>query len=238
MRSYLPRFIFALCLAVAASSGCNENSGGAQQQSGAKPTAAANNANNAAVAPSSAATNASAPGATSAPALDACALLTSDDIKAVQGEAVKESKPSRRTSEFDVAACFYTTPTFIKSVSLEVTRRGGSSRSVHDFWEEQVEKSGEEMEREREAERARERRGETKQEREREREEEREREAKQPRRLKGIGDEAYWVNTNANSTMYVFKKDALLRISIGGTDNEETRMKKIKTLAERALARL
>ncbi|HEV2881809.1 MAG TPA: hypothetical protein VGX24_11080 [Pyrinomonadaceae bacterium] len=239
MRHHL-HFIFALCLVVAAaavaSSGCNQSSGSAgqqqQQQSDAKQTASQPNA----AAPVSANNAAAAPNAS---AFNACSLLTSDDIKAVQGEAVKESKPSRRDgTTFDVASCFYTTPTFTKSVSLEVTRQGTSRQSVHEFWEERVEKSGEEAEREREAERARERKGETKSEREREREEEREREAKTPRRLKGIGDEAYWVNTNANSTMYVFKKDTLIRISIGGADKEEERMKKIKSLAERALARL
>lgn len=56
--------------------------------------------------------------------------------------------------------------------------------------------------------------------------------------MKGIGDEAYRVSTNANSTLYAFKKDTLLRISIGGTDKEDARMKKIKTLAQKALARL
>jgi hypothetical protein len=249
MRQHL-RLIFALCLFVAVSSGCNGNSGSAGQQSNAPPAASPQSNGAAAGVPNQAAAtggaNAAAPAppaanpaAANANAPDVCSLLTSDEIKAVQGEAVKESKPSRREgTEFDVASCFYTTPTFTRSVSLEVTRRGASRRSVHEFWEQRVEKTAEEAGREREAERARERKGETKQEREREREEEREREAKSPRRLKGIGDEAYWINTNANSTMYVFKKDTLIRISIGGADSEDARMKKIKTLAERALARL
>jgi hypothetical protein len=254
------RFIFALCLLAAVSlSGCGEHSGSAKQQPGANQTATPNGTTAAttttttnapgqpianaggANAPAGVASNntTSATGATGANALDVCALLTADDIKGVQGEAFKESKPSRREStSFDVNSCFYTTPTFTKSVSLEVTRRGTSPQSVREFWERRVEESGEEGEREREAERARERKGETKQEREREREAEHEREAKAPRRLKGIGDEAYWVNTNANSTMYVFKKDTLLRLSIGGADKEEERMKKIKALAEKALARL
>ena len=173
MRHHQLRFIFALSLFVAACgalTACNENTGSAGQQPGAKQTAsppangtsatnapnAANNGTNAPTAPATAAN----PAAAGANAFDVCALLTSDDIKAVQGEAVKESKPSRRDgTAFDVASCFYTTQTFTKSVSLEVTRRGTSPQSVHEFWEERVEKSGEEGEREREAERAHERKG-------------------------------------------------------------------------------
>jgi hypothetical protein len=244
-------------LLVAASLGCNSNSGNAQPPAAGQPTpnttgttvasqsaspqadASSNVAGAPAPAGATGATSTPTAGATPANGFDACTLLTSDEVKSVQGEAVLEAKPNRRTgSPFAVTQCFYMTPSFTKSVSLEVTERGTSAQSVHEFWEERVEKSGEEGEREREAERERARKGETAKEREREREEEREREAKKPHRLKGIGDEAYWINTNANSTMYVFKKDKLLRISIGGTDPEAERMKKIKTLALKALPRL
>jgi hypothetical protein len=237
-------FALSLCLLVAASLGCSSNSGSAQQP---QQPAAPNTPNgNTATTTTAGATSPATAGATSpatttaaspATAKNVCGLLTSDEIKSVQGEAVLEAKPNHRPdSPFAVNQCFYMTPSFTKSVSIEVTERGASTKSVHEFWEEQVEKSGEESERERDRERGR--KGETAKEREREREEEREREAKKPRRLKGIGDEAYWINTNANSTMYAFKKDKLLRISIGGTDADDVRMKKIKTLAQKALARL
>ncbi|HEV2802364.1 MAG TPA: hypothetical protein VGW12_17965 [Pyrinomonadaceae bacterium] len=221
MRQHLPHFIFALCLAVVASSACNDTSGGAQQSS-ARQTNAAGNTNAAAI-PAAAANNASAPGASPATAFDVCALLTSDDIKDVQGEAVRESKPSRRAgTEFAVSSCFYTTPTFTKSVSLEVTQKGTSTQSVRDFWKANFAAASDKRERKNER-----------------RKKQNKPLAGEPARpLEGIGDEAYWVSTNANSTLYAFKKDALIRISIGGTDNEETRMKKMKTLAERALARL
>ncbi len=254
-------FTLSLCLLCAASFGCSSNSGTAQQSaasgqatptnttaapqtSGSPVVAGAPGQTAAAVtttggnAPTGANSNASA-AASPANVTDACALLTSDEIKSVQGEAVLEAKPNRRTdSPFAVTQCFYMTASFTKSVSLEVTERGASTKSVREFWEERVEKSGEESEREREEERARARKGETAKERERERKEEREREAKTPRRLKGIGDEAYWINTNANSTLYAFKKDKLLRVSIGGAEGEAVRMTKLKTLAQKALARL
>ena len=233
-----PRHLaLSLCLLIAASSGCSSDSGSAQPPQPAPNTAGGNAATTTATGATPPATAMTA--ASPSNAKDYCGLLTSDEIKAVQGEAVLEAKTNHRPdSPFTVNQCFYMMLNITKSVSLEVTERGASPKSVHEFWEERMEKSGEEVKREREAERERGRKAETKQEREREREEEREREAKTPRRLKGIGDEAYWINTNANSTLYAFKKDKLLRISIGGADTEDARMKKLKTLAQKALARL
>jgi hypothetical protein len=237
----LQRYLaLSFCLLVALSPGCSSNSGNAPATGAGQPTPVAAGAPGpAATATGGAASTAPTGGATPAVGFDACALLTSDEVKAVQGEEVLEAKPNRRTdSPFAVTQCFYMTPSFTKSVSLEVTERGSSAKSVRELWEERVEKSAGESEREREAERDRVRKGETAKEREREREAEHEREAKKPRRLKGIGDEAYWVSTGANSTLYAFKKEKLLRISIGGTDPEPERMQKIKTLAQKAIARL
>ncbi|HZG53019.1 MAG TPA: hypothetical protein VEZ40_12865 [Pyrinomonadaceae bacterium] len=227
MRHHL-HFIFALCLAVVvASSGCNQSSGSAeQQQPGAKQTASppnAANANAAAAAPSPAGAANNADAAPGANAFDVCALLTSDDIKAVQGEAVRESKPARRSgTDFAVNSCFYTTQTFTKSVSLEVTQKGASSQSVREFWKANFAAALDKRE----------------QKNERRKKQGKPQAGEPAKPVSGIGDEAYWISTNANSTLYAFKKDTLLRISIGGTDKEEERMKKIKTLAERALARL
>jgi Protein of unknown function (DUF3558) len=195
-------FALSLGLLIAASSGCSSNSGRAQQPA----------------APAQTATTAASP----ANAFDACALLTSDEVKSVQGEAVLEAKPNRRTdSPFAVSQCFYMTPSFTKSVSLEVTQRGASQQSVHDFWKANFERAEDKRE---------------KNERRNLKDKPLAGEPATP--LKGIGDEAYWVSTNANSTLYAFKKETLIRISIGGTEPEEARMKKIKTLAQKALARL
>ncbi len=238
MRHHQLRFIFALSLFVAASCGlltaCNENTGSAGQQPGAKQTASPpSNAASAANAPAAAnstnapaasapATNPAAAGA-NASAFDVCALLTSDDIKGVQGEAVRESKPGRRSgTDFAVSSCFYTTPTFTKSVSLEVTQKGTSSQSVREFWKANFAAALDKRE----------------QKNERRKKQGKPQAGEPARPVSGIGDEAYWISTNANSTLYAFKNDTLVRISIGGTDKEEERMKKIKTLAERALARL
>jgi hypothetical protein len=41
--------------------------------------------------------------------------------------------------------------------------------------------------------------------------------------------------TRFGGALYVLKKDSFNRISVGGSDNEETNIKKSKALAEKAL---
>jgi hypothetical protein len=164
---------------------------------------------------------------------DACALLTSDDVKAVQGEAVRDSKASRRSDgALSVSQCFFSTATFNKSVSLEVTR-GGAGQSARKFWDARFERAREEGgkgERERERERReREKKGEKKDEEE---------EESLPTPVKGIGDEAYWASSHVNGILYVLKGDAFIRVSIGGADDNATRLKKSKALAQKAITRL
>src|SRR6266480_2320078 len=69
----------------------------------------------------------------------ACALLSSSDIQAVQGEAVSDTQASERSNEALVTSqCFYRLPIFSKSISLDVMRpadAGASSRAVEEFWE-------------------------------------------------------------------------------------------------------
>jgi hypothetical protein len=138
-------------------------------------------------------TNPSVPSA--AGKLDACSLLTSDEIRLVQGESLKETKLSGGVEGgFKRSQCFFALPTFNNSISLVVTERGdgSSARDPKEFWEETFENAEGEKdkertttrsEKEREQERLRKRNGE-------EREQE-EREGPPPQRIKGIGDEAF-----------------------------------------------
>jgi hypothetical protein len=167
--------------------------------------------------------------------LDACALLTSDEIKAVQGEAVMDTKASGRDdAPLSVSQCFFTTATFNKSVSLEVTRGVSGGRGAREFWDrqfararEEAEGAGKKREREREKKKKTEARG-----------VEEEEEGSLPVPVKGVGDEAFWAASNVNGTLYARKGDAFVRVSIGGTDKEDARLRKVKTLAQKALARL
>src|SRR5881394_4238971 len=54
--------------------------------------------------------------------VDVCNLLTSDDLKDVQGEAYQDAQRSDRVDgEFIVAQCYYALPTTINSVVVNVT---------------------------------------------------------------------------------------------------------------------
>jgi len=66
----------------------------------------------------------------------------------------------------------------------------------------------------------------------------REEELRKPRRIDGLGEEAYWVGNPVSGALYVLKGDAFLRISVGGEKDESVRIKKTRTLAQKALERL
>src|SRR6185503_19070133 len=138
--------------------------------------------------------------------IDACALLTSQEIQSIQGEGLKETKPSGAAqSGLNISQCFFSLPTFTNSINLAVTQKGdgAGARDPKEFWEERFEKR---YENERE-ERQREKTGvdrdrETKQARSREREEEEE-EGAPPEKIEGVGDEAFWTGSRVGGALYV-----------------------------------
>lgn len=187
----------------------------------------------------------------------ACTLLSASDIQAVQGETVSDMQGSERSNEsLSTAQCFYRLPTFSRSVSLEVTRPIGgaeSTRAVEEFWERRFGRGREEEEREMAAEREMEkkrgleRKGERKVEHESERKEEDERkeeaereegEAARPHAVPGLGDAAFWTGNQLNSSLYVRKNNVIVRLSIGGPEEQSAKMKKATALAEKVINRL
>ena len=161
---------------------------------------------------------------------DACSLLTHKEIEEVQGDRVASEKGSEPQREpFAVSQCFYSLATFSKSISLEVTRRGaGKTESPRAHWKQMffraMEKGKEKEEEERSGDR---------EDRERAREA-----AARPRRVSGVGDEAYWDGSTLGGGLFVLKRDAYFRLSVGGPDNEAVKIEKLKKLARRILTRL
>jgi hypothetical protein len=233
--------VLILCFCLTAAS-CEKSGNQSGTQTQANTPAVQTNASPATDSANTAQANVSTP--VTAPAkgvIDGCALLTADELKAVQGEAPKETKSSTRpNSAFAISQCFYTMPTFNKSVSLEVTRNSpdNPAASVRQFWKERFQEAAEksaESEREREKERGKAEAG--KREERGEREEEEEGEAKLTR-VAGVGDEAFWAGDSRAGVLYVIKNDSILRLSIGGTDSVNIKIQKLKTLAKKALKRL
>jgi hypothetical protein len=150
------------------------------------------------------------------PKLDACAMLTSEEIKSIQGEGLKETKLSQGSADgLNVSQCFFTLPTFTNSISLAVTQRadGPGARDPRQFWKE------------------------TFHEGEKDRKEE-EGESRPPQKISGIGDEAFWMKSRAAGILYVLKGSSYIRISIGGRGDQQAEIRKSKALAQKVIDRL
>jgi hypothetical protein len=153
-----------------------------------------------------------------------------------------------------ISHCVYLLPTYSKSLSLDIMRAAPSnagSGALEKFWETRFEDG--EKEREHEGEKARpasaDREGEKARpasgsDRERkkarapsrsDREREKEEMESKPLPVSGVGDEAFWVGSGVKGSLYVRSDGAVLILSIGGSEDESTRLKKTIQLAQHAL---
>ena len=175
-----------------------------------------------------------------------CALLSGADIREVQGEEVADAQGSEHLAgSLRMSQCFYRLPTFNKSVSLEVVRASTEAQApdaVKEYWRQKFRRDageGRESERER-------------REREREKELEQEKANGQVRegghhereedegetrteRVAGIGDEAYWSGGEKGGALSVLRKDTIISVSIGGTEDEAGKIKRAKALVQKVL---
>jgi hypothetical protein len=199
-----------------------------------------------------------APAATPAPVAEipqsrTCALLSSEELKEVQGEAPTDAQGSEHaTGPLSMSQCFYRLPTFSRSVNLEVVRaaQGADAGALKEYWRQRFHlEAVEAREHERELKEERERMREEMLERERaagqvreggrkQEEEGEEEEDSRPARVQGLGEEAYATGSRNNSTLYVLKGDAVLRVSVSGPEERADRQKRAAALAAKALKRL
>ena len=159
------------------------------------------------------------------PKLDACAMLTSQEIQSIQGEGLKETKLSENSANgLHVSQCFFTLPTFTNSISLAITQRavGPGARDPRQFWKDTFH-SGKEPKNDGD--------------REKDRDKEAGEESK-PQQISGIGDEAFWTASRAAGVLYVLKGSSYLRLSIGGRGDQQTDIRKSKALAQKVIDRL
>ena len=153
---------------------------------------------------------------------DVCSLVSKEEVESVQASPVEDAKSSERSDDvFRIAQCFYTTAESSKSVNLALVQKNPdqqNKRSPKDFWKEKFDpyqneepktESGDQKE-----------------------------QAAAPRKIDGLGDDAYWVSNRFGGVLYVLKGDAFISVGIGGTDDQETKLQKSKALALKALQRL
>lgn len=171
--------------------------------------------------------------------VDPCALLTSDEVRAVQGEPLKETKPSRQSASGLVGLqCYYALPTSANSISLALTETdpANSGATARQYWQKTFHNSEEDgPERE-----GRKGRGEKEKERTQKQSGGRgeEEESAPPKPVRGLGDEAFWTASRFGGALYVLKGQRFIRLSLGGAGDEQTRLTKTETLARAALRRL
>lgn len=155
--------------------------------------------------------------------VDACKLLTTDEIEALLGEPLKQPIVTYRSeSGFSISQCYFGLPTPSKSVVITVTRRGvgKDANDPREFWMEKFhpdvpghsENAGEE--------------------------ESENRPRVQPIKIEGVGEEAYWVDAGQAGALYTLQRQLFIRVAIGGADSKDVRIAKSKQLAEMALKRL
>lgn len=112
--------------------------------------------------------------------------------------------------------CFFALPTFINSISLQVTQKGSKpgAPDAKQAWRKMFPP---------------------------EKLEERETAGGQkkipPRKIPGLGEEALWTG-GPTGGLYVLQGDYYIRISVGGADDEETKIRKSTALAQLILKRL
>jgi hypothetical protein len=191
------------------------------------------------VTPNASATPDNAQATTPKADIDPCALLTSDEIRAVQGEPLKETKPSRQSASGLIGLqCYYALPTSANSVSLALTETdpANSGTTARQYWQKTFHNS-EEAEPEREG-----RKGRDEKEKEHAQKSsggrEEEDEATPPKPVRGLGDEAFWTAGRFGGALYVLKGQRFIRLSVGGAGDEQTKLTKTETLARDALRRL
>ena len=163
--------------------------------------------------------------------IDACSLITSDEVQKIEQSPVKDVKPSENSDDsFRFSQCFYTAETFSQSVSLAVTQRNSDSSKARDpkaFWKDtfgryagHANENGDDKEKKKSLGDADEERG------------------APPKKIDGVGDDAWWTANRMGGAIYVLKGNVFIRISVGGSDKEEAKIERSKALAAKALSRL
>ena len=100
------------------------------------------------------------------------------------------------------------------SVALGVPLNDGKRSGPRDYWQTQFKRE------------------------DREEREEADEKKNEPRRMAGLGDEAFWVGDPMAGALYVLRGEVFLRVSVGGPRDQAQKIKRARTLAIYALKRL
>jgi hypothetical protein len=216
------RSILCFCLALLANAGCKKSTP-TGAGSDAKPLAIEHHAR-----------------------INACSLLTKEEVGQMQNTHISDAKGSENADGgFLVSQCYYAAAAPNASVSLALTQADPDKATApdpRDYWRQIFSRFSEEN-----AEAHEKETNKKEQENDKEKKEsllkqasrgEEEEKATPPKKISGIGDEAYWSGNRVGGALYVLKGDVFIRISVGGPDNEENKINKSKALALKTLGHL
>ena len=148
---------------------------------------------------------------------DPCRLLTDAEVRAVQGHAPAQKIASEQPAgSFRFTQCFYRAAELSSSVSvaLGIPLTDSKRSGPRDYWLAQFKRE------------------------ERDEPEESDEKKQEPRRLAGLGDEAFWVGDPVTGALYVLRGEVFLRVSVGGSVDQSQKIKRARRLAIYALKRL
>jgi hypothetical protein len=148
---------------------------------------------------------------------DPCRLLTDIEVRAVQSQTPAEKIPSEQPAgAFRFTQCFYRARELSSSVSvaLGVPLSDDKRSGPRDYWRAQFKREH------------------------RDEREESDEKKNEPRRLAGLGDDAFWVGDPVTGALYVLRGDVFLRVSVGGPPTQAEKIKRARALALYALKRL
>ena len=168
------------------------------------------------------------------PRIAPCSLITNEEVGAIQHATITDAKSSAGVSGgMLMSQCYYNAREPNMTVSLAVIENNPQDASAPDaksYWTESFRGlTGDESHEEKP--------GEKKEKRDGVEGEEKEKRVP-PKRLDGIGKEAYWSGNRFGGALYVLAKDAIVRISFGGPGSADDKLAKSKALAQKALSRL
>ena len=138
----------------------------------------------------------------------ACTLLTAAEVASVQGE--EPTKVRQKKPLPDTSQCLFSPPAVAKFVLVEVTRGPRVAQLAERMRLAAAVES----------------------------EESGEFEAPAVERVEGLGDEAFWAEGAHQGALYVRRGQTLLRVTVGGDDDKEAKMSKLRLLVSKALERL
>ena len=162
--------------------------------------------------------------------IEGCSLVTKEEVGALQGTTISDTKSSETSDGTHlITQCYYAATGPNLSVSVAVTQidpKSTNAPNPRTYWKQTFGQYDNAKEREEKKDEAH---GGGREEEEK---------SRPPKKVDGVGEDAFWIGDRFGGALYVLKGDAFIRISVGGPDNEQTKLEKSKTLAQKALGRL